>query len=85
MYTGRSFWTLSGSPTLLRHPSIRAISKAKGCTPAQALFKIAQLNGITPLSGTTNETHMDEDVAVEGIILDDVQPSVAGVLDYIRS
>ncbi|KAH9896138.1 Aldo/keto reductase [Cubamyces lactineus] len=81
----QSFWTLSGSPTLLRHPSIRAICKAKGCTPAQALFRIAQLHGITPLSGTTNETHMDEDIAVEAISLDDVQDSVAEVLGYVRS
>ena len=85
MYSGRSFWTLSGSPTLLRHGSIRAICDAKGCTTAQALFRIAQLHGITPLSGTTNETHMDEDIAVERISLDEVQSSMAEVLGYIRS
>ena len=38
-------------------------------TAAQALYKLAQLHVITPLSGTTNETHMTEDVAVDKIDL----------------
>ncbi|KAI0779521.1 Aldo/keto reductase [Fomes fomentarius] len=81
----QSFWTLSGSPSLLRHPAIQAISKAKGCTPAQALFRIAQLNGITPLCGTTNEQHMDDAVAVEKLDLGDVQVSVDDVLEIVRT
>lgn len=44
-----------------------AFARAKSCTSAQALYKLAQLYGITPLSGTTNEEHMKEDVAVEKI------------------
>ncbi|KAI0829650.1 Aldo/keto reductase [Trametes gibbosa] len=80
----QSFWTLSGSPALLRHPSVRAICAAQGCTPAQALFRFAQLHGITPLSGTTSEKHMDEDIAAEHINLDNVEPSVAQVLAFVR-
>ncbi len=34
-------------------------------TPAQVLYSIVQMGGILPLSGTTNEVHMKEDVAVE--------------------
>jgi len=63
----QSFWTLSGSPSLLAHPALRAIAQAKHCTPAQALFRLAQLHGVTPLSGTTSVEHMREDVAAEGI------------------
>jgi len=37
------------------------------CTVPQALYRIVQLAGITPLSGTTNDEHMKEDVAVEHI------------------
>ncbi|KAI0775849.1 Aldo/keto reductase [Trametes elegans] len=81
----QSFWTLSGSPSLLQHASIRAICSAKRCTAAQALFKIAQLHGITPLSGTTNEKHMDEDVAAEQLDLGDVQNLVEEVLRIIRT
>ncbi|KAI0358595.1 Aldo/keto reductase [Trametes cingulata] len=80
----QSFWTLSGSPNLLHHPSIRAIASAKGCTPAQALFRLAQLHGVTPLSGTTKEQHMDDAVATENIDLSDVQTYVAEILQHIR-
>ncbi|KAF8913682.1 NADP-dependent oxidoreductase domain-containing protein [Mucidula mucida] len=57
----QSFWTLSGSPALLSHPSVLAISEM---TPAQVVFGLAQSLGIVPLSGTTNEVHMKEDLAV---------------------
>ena len=67
----RSFWTLSGSPTLLADPALRAIAEAKHCTPAQALFRLAQLHGVTPLSGTTDAQHMREDVAAEEIDFSD--------------
>ena len=66
-YNSRSFWTLSGSPSLLSHPSLIAIAKASNCTPAQAMFRFAQMQEITPLSGTTNELHMQQDLAVENI------------------
>ncbi|EPS93590.1 hypothetical protein FOMPIDRAFT_95982 [Fomitopsis schrenkii] len=65
----QSFWTLSGSPSLLKHPSVRTIAQAKHCTPAQVLFRLAQLHGVTPLSGTTKEEHMREDIAAEDIDL----------------
>jgi diketogulonate reductase-like aldo/keto reductase len=63
----RSFWTLSGSPSLLSHPSLVAVATASNCTPAQAVFRFAQLEGVTPLSGTTDEGHMQQDLAVENI------------------
>ncbi|KAF9010762.1 Aldo/keto reductase [Cyathus striatus] len=66
----QSFWTLSGSPSLLSHPDLIAIAQELNCTPAQAVYRIAQLEGITPLSGTTNEDHMRQDVAVEELSLD---------------
>ena len=61
----RSFWTLTGSPSLLSHPSFLSIAKANRLTPEQTLFKLAQAQGITPLSGTTNAEHMRQDVEVE--------------------
>ena len=80
----RSFWTLSGSPNLLRHQAMRAIGSAKGCTDAQVLFKIAQMHGVTPLCGTTNEQHMDEALAAEELDLSDVQALVDDVLRIIK-
>lgn len=39
-------------------------------TAAQAIFKFAQMEGVIPLSGTSDETHMREDVAVEHLSFD---------------
>jgi len=63
----RSFWTLSGSPSLLAHPALLEIAKTSKLTLPQVVYKLAQLEGVTPLSGTTNETHMREDVDVEDL------------------
>ncbi|KDQ55809.1 hypothetical protein JAAARDRAFT_71155 [Jaapia argillacea MUCL 33604] len=65
----QSFWTLSGSPSLLSHPSTLHISRTKQITPSQVIYKLAQMHGITPLSGTTKEEHMKDGVGVERIDL----------------
>ncbi|KAG7446675.1 Aldo/keto reductase [Guyanagaster necrorhizus] len=69
----QSFWTLTGSPSLLSQRSVLAISAALSMTPAQVLYGIVQMGGIMPLSGTTSEVHMKEDVAVESsnLVTDD--------------
>lgn len=63
----RSFWTLTGSPSLLSHPATAAIAKANDCSPPQAVYRFVQSLGITPLSGTTDEAHMRDDVAAENL------------------
>lgn len=65
MNMDRSFWTLTGSPSLLSHPSLIRIASASNMTPAQVVYKLSQEADVTPLSGTTNQQHMIEDVAVE--------------------
>lgn len=67
----RSFWTLTGSPHLLAHPVIALFAENKDCSPAQAVYRLAQLRGVTPLSGTTQDEHMRADVAVENIQVDE--------------
>ncbi|EED81558.1 predicted protein [Postia placenta Mad-698-R] len=79
----QSFWTLSGSPKLLAHQSLREIARTKSCTPPQAVFRLAQLQGITPLSGTTNEQHMRQDVEAEQIDLGDVDAAVKEVTKLV--
>ncbi len=81
----RSFWTLTGSPTLLAHPAILELSKACNVTPVQAVYKVAQLEGIVPLSGTKNEEHMQQDVAVESVPLqgEGVQDLLTAVRGFI--
>jgi len=81
----RSFWTLSGSPTLLSHPALLAVAKAANCAPAQAVFKFAQSEGIIPLSGTTSEIHMKEDLAVELIEFPpDLEDHLNTIKEFVR-
>jgi diketogulonate reductase-like aldo/keto reductase len=61
----RSFWTLTGSPSLLAHPATAAIAKANNCSRYQAVYRVVQSLGIIPLCGTTDETHMREDISAE--------------------
>ncbi|KAG5641849.1 hypothetical protein DXG03_004108 [Asterophora parasitica] len=65
----QSFWTLTGSPSLLTHPTLLELAAAAACTPAQVVYKIAQLEGIVPLSGTTSTLHMQQDITVNEIEL----------------
>lgn len=76
----RSFWTLTGSPSLLAHPTVVGLSRRLSCTPAQAVYRIAQTRGVTPISGTTSEEHMKQDVAVDKIVLDEEEsPRIASL------
>lgn len=54
-------------------------------TPAQTVYKIAQLEGIVPLSGTKNEEHMQNDVAVENVHLqgEGVKDMIAAIREFI--
>ncbi|GFZ48552.1 hypothetical protein JCM24511_06300, partial [Saitozyma sp. JCM 24511] len=63
----QSFWTLSGSPTLLRHPTLRALASKASMTPQQAVYKLCQLWGITPLCGSTDLQHIKEALGVENV------------------
>lgn len=64
-----SFWTLTGSPSLLRNTLIMNIAKAQKCTVEQIIYKLAQSMDIIPLAGSTNEQHMKEGVEAQKIEL----------------
>jgi len=64
----QSFWTLTGSPTLLGSSAVGTLAEKAGATPAQVVYKFAQLHGIVPLAGSTNEKHMRDGVEVENIV-----------------
>lgn len=65
----QSFWTLTANPQLLEHPKVFAIARRMGVTPAQILFRYLTLRDISPLTGTTNETHMREDLEIFSLAL----------------
>jgi diketogulonate reductase-like aldo/keto reductase len=67
----QGFWTLTANPHALAHASLRAIATRHGATPAQVLFRWLVLEGVVPLTGTTSETHMREDLAIFELALDE--------------
>jgi diketogulonate reductase-like aldo/keto reductase len=60
----QSFWTLTANPHLLKSEAVRALAAQYGCTSAQILFRYLTQEGIVPVTGTTSEAHMREDLAI---------------------
>ncbi|KAI6157911.1 NADP-dependent oxidoreductase domain-containing protein [Pisolithus tinctorius] len=79
----QSFWTLTGSPSLLAHPTILAAAAKLDATPAQVIFKLVQLHDIISLTGTSNELHMQQDLAAERIALEGVEEEIRIVTKFI--
>ena len=69
MYQG--FSLLTANPYLLRHPKLLSIAGRLGVESAQVLFRFAMQVGMVPLTGTTSEQHMTEDLGVYEIELTD--------------
>jgi len=65
----QSFWTLTGSPNLLRHDAVLALANEKECTPEQIVFRVAQMHGVTPLAGSKDAERMRDGVETEKIDL----------------
>lgn len=79
----QSFWTLTGSPSLLAHPAVVKASTKLDVTPAQVIFKLVQLHGIVPLTGTSSELHMQQDLAAERITLEGVEEEIRIITKFI--
>ncbi|KAI6002846.1 NADP-dependent oxidoreductase domain-containing protein [Pisolithus albus] len=79
----QSFWTLTGSPSLLAHPAVLKASTKLDVTPAQVIFKLVQLHGIVPLTGTSSELHMQQDLAAERIALEGVEEEIRIITKFI--
>ena len=60
----QSFWTLTANPKLLSHPDVRSLAQRHGVTPAQVLFRGLTQIGIVPLTGTSSEEHLRQDLAI---------------------
>lgn len=52
------------NPHILSHPLVQQIAKERTGTPAQVFFRFLLDIGLTPLTGTTDQKHMKEDLAV---------------------
>lgn len=60
----QSFWTLTANPQVLAHDILRALASKYQRTPEQIFFRCLTQIDIIPLTGTTSETHMREDLAI---------------------
>lgn len=58
----QSFWTLTANPHILDHIAVQKAAQTLGKTPAQILFSVLSKMGIVPLTGTSSEKHMKEDL-----------------------
>jgi diketogulonate reductase-like aldo/keto reductase len=59
----QGFSLLTANPEVLGHPRLAALAAQTGATRAQILFRFARAIGILPLTGTTDSTHMEQDLA----------------------
>lgn len=59
------FSLLTANQEILDHPAVLAMAGRVGTGPLQVIFRFAQQIGILPLTGTTSDQHMREDLGVE--------------------
>lgn len=71
----QGFSLLTANREVLADPDVLAIAKRVGVGPAQVIFRFAMQIGMLPLTGTTSEHHMKEDLQAERVTLlpEDIQ------------
>ncbi|TMA13378.1 MAG: aldo/keto reductase [Deltaproteobacteria bacterium] len=71
----QGFSLLTANAEILADPEIRTIAERLGATPAQVVFRFAMQIGMLPLTGTTSQQHMKEDLQAEQFALctEDIQ------------
>jgi diketogulonate reductase-like aldo/keto reductase len=65
----QGFSLLTANREVLVDPEIRALARRLGAAPAQIVFRFAMQAGMLPLTGTTSEQHMKEDLRAEQLAL----------------
>jgi diketogulonate reductase-like aldo/keto reductase len=65
----QGFSLLTANRAVLADPEIRTIAQRLGATTAQVIFRFAMQIGMLPLTGTTSQRHMKEDLQAEQFAL----------------
>jgi diketogulonate reductase-like aldo/keto reductase len=65
----QGFSLLTANPQVLMNPKVSRIARQLQKTPAQVIFRFATQIGILPLTGTTDEHHMREDLEISEFAL----------------
>ena len=71
--TYQSFWTLTANPDVIRSKAVKKVALRLAVTPEQAFFAFVMHLGVTPLTGTTSEAHMTQDLAVPSLALTETE------------
>lgn len=72
----QGFSLLTANAAALNRPQMYEIAKRHGCSVEQAVFRFALQVGMIPLTGTTNQRHMLEDLAVYQLELADEEVGI---------
>lgn len=65
----QGFSLLTANPFVLKHPEVGRIAAEQVATPAQIVFAFARHIGMIPLTGTTSQRHMADDLHALGLTL----------------
>jgi diketogulonate reductase-like aldo/keto reductase len=65
----QGFSLLTANREVLIYPEVQKIARRLGTGPAQVVFRFAMQVGMLPLTGTTSERHMKEDLQAEQLVL----------------
>jgi diketogulonate reductase-like aldo/keto reductase len=65
----QGFSLLTANREVLVYPEIQKVARRLDATPAQVIFRFAMQVGMLPLTGTTSESHMKEDLQAERLVL----------------
>jgi len=65
----QGFSLLTANREVLSAPEVRTVARRISASPAQIIFRFAMQIGTLPLTGTTSERHMREDLQAEGLAL----------------
>jgi len=61
----QGFSLLTANREVIAAPEVRSIAQRVGAGPAQVIFRFAMQIGMLPLTGTTSEEHMKNDLAAD--------------------
>src|SRR5262245_1519491 len=67
--TYQGFSLLTANPEVGRHGLVQGIATREAATPAQVVFRFALAVGMLPLTGTTDEDHMQQDLTSRALAL----------------
>ena len=76
----QSFWTLTANPKVLAHNTLQTLASHYRRTPAQIFFRYLTQIDIIPLTGTTSEIHMREDLSIFDFELRESERELVGRL-----